>query len=129
MNYYRQCQKGCLKQIHRFMFQVRRRRVVGLFKPELILHKSQLKISYHDRQPIRYQRRFGSIVVKTDRLIQAVECEPPASAKSADESHLARAGCRSCLERKISKVGGIKVSFQEGHSGESRYFVNFSSSV
>ncbi len=36
------------------------------FNPELLSHKSQLKISDHVRQPIEYQRRFGHIVVKTD---------------------------------------------------------------
>ncbi|KAM7409403.1 hypothetical protein PAMA_001063 [Pampus argenteus] len=39
-----------------------------------------------------------------DGLIQAAERWSPASTESADESHLARAGRRSCLQRNISKA-------------------------
>lgn len=105
------------------------RRFKHVFRPELLLHESQLKTSYHVGQPIVYQRRFGRIVVETDGLIQAAEREQPASTKSADESHLARAGRRGCLERSISKGRRNKSELSGTHSGESRYFVNFSSSL
>lgn len=59
-----------------------------------------------------YHRRSCSMVVEMDSLIWAVECQPPASTRSTDESHPARGGrWRLLWEEHLKREEGIKVSF------------------